>query len=110
MLNNKISLESTLAVTIFFIGLIGLVLVISTEHIYRNFALEHQQDAIENLLSLKTTDVVNELIEHQKELGYSLQSAEEFITSYRNRNTNKLVSLLDQEFNRYFVTTGMLRL
>ena len=110
MLNNKISLESTLAVTIFFIGLVGLILVISTEHIYRNFALEHQQDAIENLLSLKTTGLVNELIEHQKELGYSLQSAEEFITSYRNRNTNKLVSLLDQEFNRYFVTTGMLRL
>ena len=63
MLNNKISLESTLAVTIFFIGLVGLILVISTEHIYRNFALEHQQDAIENLLSLKTTDLVNELIE-----------------------------------------------
>ena len=110
MLNNKISLESTLAVTIFFIGLVGLILVISTEHIYRNFALEHQRDAIENLLSLKTTDLVNELIEHQKELGFSLQSEDEFITAYRNRNTNELVSLLDQEFNRYSATTGMLRL
>jgi hypothetical protein len=110
MLNNKLTLESTLAVTIFVIGLVGLMLVISTEHTYRKFALEHQEDALEDLLSLKTTDLVNELIEHQKELGYSLQSAEEFITAYRNRNTSKLVSLLDQEFNRYFVTTGMLRL
>ena len=110
MLNNKLTLESTLAVTIFVIGLVGLMLVISTEHIYRKFALEHQEDALEDLLSLKTTDLVNELIEHQKELGYSLQSAEEFITAYRSRDTSKLVSLLDQEFNRYFVTTGKLRL
>jgi len=110
MLNNKLTLESTLAVTIFFIGLVGLMLVVSTEHIYRKFALEHQENAVEALLSLKTTDLVNELIEHQKELGFSLQSQEGFKSAYRNRNTNDLVFQLDQEFNRYFVTTGMLKL
>ena len=110
MFNNKLTLESTLAVTIFVIGLVGLMLVISTEHIYRKFALEHQESAFETLLSLKTNDLVNELIEHQKQLGLSLQSQEAFKSAYRNRNTSKLVSLLDQEFNRYFVTAGMLKL
>ena len=54
MIKNKLTLQSTLAVTIFFIGLVGLMLVLSTEYIYRNFALEHQEKAYEVLLSIKT--------------------------------------------------------
>jgi len=110
MIKNKLTLESTLAVTIFFIGLVGLMLVITTEYIYRNFALEHQGNAFEALLSIKTTDLVNELIDHQKELGFSLQSEEEFKSAYKNRNTNDLVFWLDQKFNQYFATTGLLKL
>ena len=110
MLKNKLTLQSTLAVTIFFIGLVGLMLVMSTEYIYRKFALEHQGNSFEVLLSIKTTDLINELIEHQKDLGFSLQSEEEFKSAYKNKNTNDLIFWLDQEFNRYFVTIGLLKL
>jgi len=110
MIKNKLTLQSTLAVTIFFIGLVGLVLVLSTEYIYRKFALEHQEKAYEVLLSIKTSDLINQLIDHQKDLGFSLQSEDEFISAFENRNTNDLVSRLDQEFNQYFVTTSLLKL
>ena len=80
MLKSKPSLQSTLAFTIIIIGLVGLMLVISTEYIYRKFALEHQENAFEVLLSIKTTDLINELIDHQKELGFRLQSENEFKT------------------------------
>ena len=110
MLKNKLTLQSTLAVTIFFIGLVGLMLVMSTEYIYRKFALEHQENAFEVLLSIKTTELVNELIDHQKDLGFKLQLEEEFKSAYKIRNTNDLVFWLDQEFNRYFVTIGLLKL
>jgi len=110
MLKYKLSLESTLAVTIFFVGLVGFLLVISTEHIYRTFALEHQETAFETLMLLKTTDLVNEIAEHQKKIGFSLQSEDEFISAYRNRNINDLVFRLDQEFNRYSVTASPLKL
>ncbi len=110
MLKSKLTLQSTLAVTIFFIGLVGLMLVMSTEYIYRKFALEHQENAFEVLLSIKTTELVNELIDHQKDLGFKLQSEEEFKSAYKIRNTNDLVFWLDQEFNRYFVTIGLLKL
>jgi len=110
MIKNKLTLQSTLAVTIFFIGLVGLMLVLSTEYIYRKFALEHQEKAYEVLLSIKTTDLINQLIDHQKDLGFSLQSEDEFISAYENRNTNDLVARLDQELDRYFVTTGLLKL
>ena len=110
MLIKKPSLSSTLASTIFLIGLLGLVLVISTERIYRKFALEHQENAFEALLTIKTDDLIKELIDHQKELGFRLQSEEEFKSAYDARNTADLIYWLDQEFNRYFVTIGLLKL
>ena len=110
MFTSKPTLQSTLAATIIFIGMVGLMLVISTEYIYRKFALEHQENAFEVLLSIKTTDLINELIDHQKELGFRLQSENEFKTAYANGNTSDLVFWLDQEFNRYFVTIGLLKL
>jgi diguanylate cyclase (GGDEF)-like protein/PAS domain S-box-containing protein len=110
MLTQKPTLRSTLAATIFIIGLLGLILVLSTEQIYRKFALEHQENAFEALLTLKTDDLINELINHQKELGFRLQSEEEFKSAYNAGNTNGLIYWLDQEFNRYFVTIGLLKL
>ena len=110
MISNKLTFESTLAITIFVFGLVCLVLVISTQRIYKQFALEHQENAFEVLLSMKTADLVNELIDHQKDLGFRLQSEEDFKSAYKNRNTNDLVFWLDQEFNRYFVTAGLLKL
>ena len=64
MLIKKPSLSSTLAATIFLIGLLGLMLVISTEHIYRKFAVEHQESAFEALLAIKTDDLIKELIDN----------------------------------------------
>ena len=110
MLVKKPSLRVTLAATIFLIGLLGLMLVVSTEHIYRKFALEHQESAFEALLTIKTDDLIKELIDHQKELGFRLQSEEEFKSAYNSRNTADLIYWLDQEFNRYFVTIGLLKL
>ena len=110
MLKYKLSLESTLAATIFFIGLVGFLLVISTEHIYRTYALEHQENAFEALVLLKTTDLVNEATAHQEEIGFSLQSEDEFISAYRSRNTNDLTLQLDQVFNRNSVITSPLKL
>jgi diguanylate cyclase (GGDEF)-like protein/PAS domain S-box-containing protein len=110
MLTKKPTLRSTLAATIFLIGLLGLVLVISTENIYRKFALEHQEGAFEALLKIKTDDLIKELINHQKELAFRLQSEEEFKSAYKSGNTTDLVYWLDQEFNRYFVTIGLLKL
>ncbi|MGD8583678.1 MAG: hypothetical protein PVF06_13630, partial [Gammaproteobacteria bacterium] len=110
MFIKKPSLSSALASTIFLIGLLGLMLVISTEHIYRKFALEHQEKAFEALLKIKTDDLIKELIDHQKELGFRLQAEEEFKSAYDSRNTADLIYWLDQEFNRYFVTIGLLKL
>ncbi len=82
----------------------------STEYTYRRFALEHQEKAFEALLSIKTTDLINELIDHQKQLGFRLQAEDEFKSAYQSRKTADLVFWLDQEFNRYFVTIGLLKL
>ena len=110
MLINKLTLQSTLALTILLIGLVGLSLVLSTESTYHEFALQHQEKALENLIAIKVDDLTSELVEHQKQLAFRLQAEDQFKDTYNNRDITNLVYWLDQEFNRYFVTTGLLKL
>lgn len=110
MIKNRLTLQSTLAVTIFVVGLVGLILVVSTERIYRKFVFDHHAQAFEVLLSVKATDLVNQLIDHHKDLGIRIQSDEEFKSVYKNGNTNDLAFWLDRGFNRYDVSAVPLKL
>jgi diguanylate cyclase (GGDEF)-like protein/PAS domain S-box-containing protein len=107
---NKLTLQGALALTILMIGLIGLGLVFTTEYTYRKLAHEYQQDALEALLSAKSRDLINELIKYQKQLGFSLQSETTFRQALKDGDNKKLMFWLDEEFNRYFVTIGLMKL
>ena len=91
MLKNKLTLQSTLALTIFLIGLVGLSLVLSTENTYHKFALQHQEKALENLVAIKVDDLTGELVEYQKQLAFRLQAEEQFKENYNNRDITNLV-------------------
>ena len=109
-MNRELTLQGTLALTVFMIGLIGLVLVFSTEYTYRKLAHAHQRDAFGQLLSIKSMDLINELIEYQKQLGFSMQSETTFRQAFNDRDGKTLLFWIDQEFNRYFATTGLMKL
>lgn len=110
MLPKRLTLQTTLVVTISLIGLLGLGLVFSTDFAYRELTFKQQQQALEKLLSIKSRDLINELIQRQKELGFVLQSEETFKNAYANNDIAKLNYWLDQEFNRYFSTMGLIKL
>lgn len=103
-------LHLTLAATIIFIGCLALGLVLISDMAYKNLAIKQQKSALQNLLSIKSKDFINELIQHQKELGYVLQSERIFTDSFNNRDQKELRYWLDQEFNRYYATTGLIKL
>jgi len=107
---HRLTLQGALAFTILMIGLIGLGLVFSTEYTYRQLAHAYQQDALEGLLSTKSGDLINELIKYQKDMGFNLQSETAFRQALKDRDDKQLRLWLDQEFNRYFVTTGLMKL
>jgi len=110
-MNNKhLTLQKTLAITILLIGVIGIMLVIATDFTYRKVAYEQQTQSVNQLIAIKSADLINKLTERQKELGFRLQSESDFIKAFSSDNKKDMVYWLDQEFNRYYVTIGLLKL
>lgn len=110
MTNTQPTLQKTLAIAILLIGVIGIALVFTTDYIYRDLAYEQQKDSVGQLVAVKSADLLKKLTENQKELGRRLQEEPDFHRAIENRNNKDIVYWLDQEFNRYYVTTGILKL
>jgi diguanylate cyclase (GGDEF)-like protein/PAS domain S-box-containing protein len=110
MNNKRITLQKTLAITILLIGVIGIGLVIATDFTYRKIAYQQQTDAVSKLIAVKSADLIHTLSERSKEFGFRLQEEPEFIRSFTERNKEATGYWLDQEFNRYYVTIGLIKL
>jgi diguanylate cyclase (GGDEF)-like protein/PAS domain S-box-containing protein len=110
-MNSKhLTLQKTLAITILLTGFIGIGLVIATDFTYRKVAYRQQTDSINQLIALKSADLIKKLSERQKELGFKLQSEAGFIKAFSDRDITGINYWLDQEFNRYYVTIGLIKL
>ncbi|NOQ88046.1 MAG: EAL domain-containing protein [Gammaproteobacteria bacterium] len=110
-MNKKhLTLQKTLAITILLIGAIGIILVIFTDFTYRKVAYEQQTQSVNQLIAIKSADLIKKLTERQKELGFRLQNEAEFKKAFSANNTDDMVYWLDQEFNRYYVTIGLIKL
>ena len=108
--NRRLTLQKTLAIAILLIGLIGIALVITTDYTYRKLAYEQQKDSVSQLIAIKSADLINKLADRQKDLAYSLQGEGDFLSAFETNNSQDMTYWLDQEFNRYYVTTGLLKL
>jgi diguanylate cyclase (GGDEF)-like protein/PAS domain S-box-containing protein len=106
----NITLKTSLLTIVMLAGLLGAGLIYYTETEYRQLTLRHHDDDIKNLLAIKSRDIINELIQRHKEMGFTLQSESYFNKAFNNKNINNLNYWLDQEFDRYFVTTGLIKL
>lgn len=104
------TLQTTIAIALFIIGMLGIALVISTDITYRKLAFEQQNESIEKLLAYKSSDLLQTLINRQKELGFRMQGDDNFLAAFNSNNNEKVRYWLDQEFNRYFVTIGLIKL
>ncbi|MBT8440361.1 MAG: hypothetical protein KJO91_11585, partial [Gammaproteobacteria bacterium] len=110
-MNRKhLTLQNTLAITILLIGVIGIGLVIATDFTYRKVAYRQQTDSVNQLIAIKSADLIKKLSERQKELGFRLQSEPDFIKAFESNDKKGLSFWLDQEFNRYYVTIGLIKL
>ena len=105
-----LTLQNTLALTILLIGVIGIALVFATDYTYRQLAYQQQQNSISHLLALKSTDLLKQLADRQKDMSFKLQSESDFIEALDTSNQKDIVFWLDQEFNRYYVTVGLIKL
>ena len=110
-MNNKhLTLQKTLAITILLIGVIGIMLVITTDFTYRKVAYEQQTQSVNQLIAIKSADLIKKLADRQKELGFRLQSESDFNKAFTANDKKDMIYWLDQEFNRYYVTIGLVKL
>lgn len=105
-----LNLHIALAIIIVLVACTGLGLVLLSEAAYQKQAIQQQKNALQNLLSIKSNDLLSELIYHHKELGYVLQTEDSFIKAFTDQDEEQLRYWLDQEFNRYYATTGLIKL
>ncbi len=107
---NSMTLQKTLAITILLIGVIGIALVFATDYTYRQLAFEQQKESVSNLIAIKSKDLIDKLTTRQKDLGFRLQSEAKFKKALSANNKKDIVYWIDQEFNRYYVTIGLVKL
>lgn len=107
---NNMTLQKTLAITILLIGVIGVALVFATDYTYRQLAFEQQKESVSKLISIKSVDLIEKLTTRQKDLGFRLQSEVQFQKALNTKNEKDIIYWLDQEFNRYYVTVGLVKL
>ncbi|WP_455375202.1 sensor histidine kinase [Kaarinaea lacus] len=106
----SISLRARLIAGMLLLAIAGFSLVLATGYIYRDLAYQNQRNAITELIGLKITNILDELSEISKIFGMELQSIPELRTAIKDKNLEEVTRLLNGQFKRYFVTTGMLKL
>ena len=110
-MNKKhLTLQKTLAIAILLIGVIGIALVIATDFTYRELAFQQQKGSVKQLIALKSDDLLMKLTDRQIDLSSRLQGEDKFKKALNSKNKKDITYWLDQEFNRYYVTIGLIRL
>lgn len=107
---SRLSLNASLRIPIVLIGVLAIVLTLTTGRIYQELTLEEHQ-----LLVKRTTDIlVDDQIEHLRrnatDLGLTLQHDSGFRKAFGERDTETLRFLLNDQFHQYFATTDLIRL
>jgi len=110
MSTKYLTLQKTLAITILLIGIIGIILVIATDFTYRKIAYQQQTESVNQLIAVKSADLLKELGEQQEELGLRLLNKAAFKKAFEANDKNKLNYWLNQELKHADLVTSTLKL
>ena len=110
MLNFRFSMRFTLGATIVLMGMLGLVLALTTGEVYRRQALESQRLALKELAQITVSEQLHELEERARDLGLALQSEPGFRRALASGQRDVLVHQLLDQFRQYFVTASIIKL
>lgn len=89
---------------------LAFVLAWNTSSVYQTLALDNQHNLTQELIKLKTKEMVDALFTRQKELAYRLQNETKFRQVLNSKNYTDVEHRLKLVFNRFFVTGGRIHL
>lgn len=106
----RFSLRAVQSLTILVMGLLAIVLALTTGEVYRHLAVTNQRLSLGELVGLKTRDLLHTLEVTSREVGLQLQHDAAFRRDFDSAHLPQLRSQLENQFHQYFVTAGVLKL
>ena len=107
--NPALSISTSLVLPIVLMGVLSMVMVMVTTEIYRNQIFNDQKKAISELVRLEADVLINENLSRTNELTFSLIDPNLKIF-FIEKDASAIADYLDSNFNRYFVTAGVVKL
>ena len=107
---HKVSLRTYIVGSIFAMSLLGVFMALVIGSLYRESAINNQQQHLEHLIKLQTQDILSKLTDNSRKLGETLQNNKNFRQAYKNNDIKQLNQLLESQYHQYFVTAGITRL
>ncbi len=104
------SFRRGLNLTILTMGAFTLALIVILGSLYQQLALEAEQQTLQNSVAIETDEVMNALAGNARQLGLDIQRDPALRRALGDHNGDTLTDILANQFHRYFVTAGIIRL
>ncbi len=106
----RISFRRGLNFTIMAMGVFTLVLIVVLGKLYQQLTINAEQQTLNQVVAVETTQIMQKLAEDSGQLGLDIQSSSPVRQAILNRDKQGLSAALSDEFRRYFVTAGIIKL
>ena len=104
------SFRIILGAIIIMMGVLALILALLSGSIHRDLVLNNTKTMMQEMISISAKERLKDLNQVSQDLGLALQSTPEFKRALKNKNYEKLIKLLNNQFHQYFVTAGVINL
>jgi len=105
----RLSLKRGLDLTILSMGLFTIALILLTGEAYRRLAIDNQKQTLATVVAIESDMIMQTLSEKSRQLGLDIQHHPDVRNAILHNDGTEVHSLAD-EFKRFFVTTGILKL
>ncbi len=110
MAKYRISMRTTLGLTVLIMGVLGMALAVATGEAFRQLALENQREAFISLAKLKFTELLDDARSDTIQMGLGIQQPVEFKNAFKDRASDDLTRQFNHHFERALVNSKQLNL
>ncbi|MBT9612634.1 MAG: EAL domain-containing protein [Burkholderiales bacterium] len=103
-------LRTSLWLPILAMGAVAIALVLVTSHIYRDLTIENRRQAIQQVIQIKSSELLVKLADESRNLASEIQRNPDFRDAVDRADQTIVASHLNEQFHRYFNTAGVIRL
>lgn len=103
-------LRRSLWLPILAMGVVAIALVLVTAHIYRDLTIENRRQAIQQVIQIKSSELLVKLADESRNLASEIQRNPDFRDAVDRADQGVVAGHLEEQFHRYFNTAGVIRL